>query len=83
MDSHGWTRSMSAKGCSPDNAAAEGFFGRLKNEMFHNRDWAGTTLDGLKDAIGDWIDWHNTTRIKNTLNGNSPDQHRKTHGLLP
>ena len=24
------TRSMSAKGCSPDNAAAEGFFGRLK-----------------------------------------------------
>ena len=25
---------MSAKGCSPDNAAAEGFFGRLKNELF-------------------------------------------------
>ena len=27
---HGLIRSMSAKGCSPDNAAAEGFFGRLK-----------------------------------------------------
>ena len=29
---HKLTRSMSAKGCSPDNAAAEGFFGRLRQE---------------------------------------------------
>ena len=28
-------RSMSRKGCSPDNAACEGFFGRLKSEMFY------------------------------------------------
>ncbi len=28
------TRSMSRKACSPDNAACEGFFGRLKNELF-------------------------------------------------
>ncbi len=28
------TRSMSRKGCSPDNAACEGFFGRLKTELF-------------------------------------------------
>ena len=35
------TRSMSAKGCSPDNAAAEGFFGRLKQEFFHKRSFAG------------------------------------------
>ncbi|CAI8854228.1 transposase [Pseudomonas chlororaphis] len=27
-------RSMSRKGCSPDNAACEGFFGRLKTELF-------------------------------------------------
>lgn len=32
-------RSMSKKGCSPDNSACEGFFGRIKNEMFYNRDW--------------------------------------------
>ena len=32
-EEHGLTRSMSAKGCSPDNAACEGFFGRLKNEF--------------------------------------------------
>ena len=26
---------MSKKGCSPDNSACEGVFGRLKNEMFY------------------------------------------------
>ncbi|VVE84527.1 integrase [Pandoraea sputorum] len=31
-------RSMSRKGCSPDNAACESFFGRLKAELFHPRD---------------------------------------------
>ena len=28
-------RSMSRKGCSPDNSACEGFFGRLKTELFY------------------------------------------------
>lgn len=30
----GVTRAMSRKACSPDNAAMEGFFGRVKNEFF-------------------------------------------------
>ena len=34
-DAEGLVRSMSAKGRNPDNAACEGFFGRLKNEFFH------------------------------------------------
>ncbi len=33
---HKLTRSMSKKGCSPDNFACEGFFGRMKNEMFYD-----------------------------------------------
>ena len=33
MGRHGLVRSMSAKGCSPDNAAAEGFFGRMKDRV--------------------------------------------------
>ena len=37
--SAGVTRSMSRKACSPDNAACEGFFGRLKNELFYPRNW--------------------------------------------
>ena len=46
---HGLTRSMSAKGCSLDNAAAEGVFGRLKQEFFHKRDFTGVTVDGFAD----------------------------------
>lgn len=38
-EENGLPRSMSAKGCSPDNAAMEGFLGRLKNEFLHCRDW--------------------------------------------
>src|SRR3954452_21793370 len=37
--------SMSRKGCSPDNAAREGFFGRLKMELFYPRQWRSTTLE--------------------------------------
>lgn len=36
MDKAGLTESKSKKGCSPDNSACEGVFGRLKNEMFYN-----------------------------------------------
>lgn len=36
-DEHGIVRSMSKKACSPDNAACEGFFGRLKNTDNGNR----------------------------------------------
>lgn len=35
----GLIRSMSKKGCSPDNSACEGFFGRMKNGMFYDRSW--------------------------------------------
>lgn len=43
VDDAGLTRSMSRKGCSPDNSACEGFFGRLKNEMFYGRSWDGNS----------------------------------------
>ena len=36
-EGNGLTRSMSKKGCSPDNSACEGFFGRLKNTDNGNR----------------------------------------------
>ena len=38
-------RSMSRKGYAPDNAACEGFFGRLKNEQFYPRNWQSTTIE--------------------------------------
>jgi transposase InsO family protein len=44
MEQAGLTRSMSKKGCTPDNAACEGFFGRLTNEMYYNRSWVDTSI---------------------------------------
>ena len=35
---NGLARSMSRKGCSPDNARCESYFGRLKIEFFYGRD---------------------------------------------
>jgi transposase InsO family protein len=40
-------RSMSAKGCSPDNAACEGFFGCFKNEFFSGRNFQNYTLEAF------------------------------------
>jgi hypothetical protein len=57
-------RSMSRKGCSPDNAACEGFFGRLKIEMFFSRDWLSTTIDEFVAALDAYIRWYNDARIK-------------------
>ena len=61
---HGLTRSMSAKGCSPDNAAAEGFFGRLKQEFFHERSFAGVSMDGFVDMLDGYMVWYRDKRIK-------------------
>ena len=44
-------RSMSRKACSPDNAACEGFFGRLKNELFCPRDWKGTIIKQFIEVV--------------------------------
>ena len=34
MNEYGYKRSMSKKGCSPDNSMCEGFFGTIKNDFF-------------------------------------------------
>lgn len=44
---YGLTRSMSRKGCFPDNSACEGVFGRTKNEMFYNTNWSGVSTQIL------------------------------------
>lgn len=49
------TRSMSAKGCSPGNAAAEGFFGRPRQEFFHKRSFAGVSVDGFIGMLDEYM----------------------------
>ena len=82
MKKAGLTRSMSKKGCTPDNAACEGFFGRLKNEMFYHRDWSGTSIDEFIDELDRYIWWYNDKRIKMSLGAMSPVEYRKSLELV-
>ena len=81
VESAGLKRSMSKKGCSPDNSACEGFFGRLKNEMFYGRLWQDVSVDGFLDVLDGYIRWYNETRIKMSLGGLSPLEYRQSLGL--
>lgn len=78
---YGLVRSMSRKGCSPDNSAMEGFFGRLKNEFFHDRDWADVSLDDFASQLDDYMRYYRDGRIKESLGWMSPMQYRKSLGI--
>ena len=77
----GLVRSMSKKGCSPDNSACEGFFGRLKNEFFYYRDWRDIDYDTFVSMLNNFIVYYNEQRIKKSLGWLSPVQYRESLGL--
>ena len=81
IERDGLRRSMSRKGCSPDNAACEGFFGRLKVEMFYGRNWNHVTVDEFIGILDSYIHWYNTKRIKQSLAWLSPVEYRMRLGL--
>lgn len=60
----GARRSMSRRGHSPDNAACEAFFGRLKVELFHLGDWEGWTPGRFAELLGRYVEWYNSGRLK-------------------
>jgi putative transposase len=74
-------RSMSRKACSPDNAACEGFFGRLKNEFFYSRDWLSTTIEEFVGALDTYVRWYNEVRVKISLGCCSPVEYRNRLGI--
>lgn len=53
---------MSLKGCSPDNAACEGFFGRPKTELFYPRQWQATSIEQFIQVLDSYIRWYNESR---------------------
>ena len=82
MSNANLTRSMSRKACSPDNAACEGFFGRLKNKLFHPRDWKSTTtVKQFIAAVDSYTRWYNEKRIKISLGSLSPVEYLESLGL--
>lgn len=82
MEKASLERSMSRKGCSPDNAACEGLFGRLKNELFYYRDWTGIKISEFIDTLNEYLIWYNTKRIKTSLGNMSPWEYRQSLGLV-
>lgn len=82
IESNGLKRSMSKKGCLPDNAACEAFFGRLKNKMFYNRNWQGISVEEFIEQVNECIEWYNSKRIKLSLGAKSPIRYRIDLGLM-
>ena len=82
MEKNGFIRSMSKKGCSPDNSACEGVFGRIKNEMFYNADWSGVNISEFIGILYDYLYWYNEKRIKKSLGYLSPIEYRHRLGLV-
>lgn len=75
-------RSMSMKGCAPDNAAGEAFFGRLKNEMFYPCSWNNVSLKQFIDILDDYIQRYASKRIKLSLGVLSQIKYRHKLGLV-
>lgn len=67
MKNYKYTRSMSKKGCSPDNSMGEGFFGTIKNEFFYSRDWSKTKCDDFIIELNKYLEWFKNKRIKYRL----------------
>ncbi len=82
MEKAGLTRSMSKKGCSPDNSACEGFFGRMKNEMFYGLSWQDVSIDEFIEIVDEYMHWYVEKRIKISLGGLSPLDYRRKLGLV-
>ena len=72
---------MSREGCSLDNAACEGCFGRLKTELFCPRQWHATTLAQFMQVLDSYIRWYNEKRIKLCPGSLSPIEYRESLGI--
>jgi len=72
----GIIQSMSRKGNCLDNSLMENFFGKMKNEMFYGYEHTFHTLEELKKAMEEYIEYYNTQRITVKLKGLTPIQYR-------
>lgn len=75
LEEHQAVQSMSRKGNCFDNAVMENFFGHLKAEMYHGEHF--TSVDHFVAELDDYIDWYNTQRIQERLEGMTPMEYRK------
>ena len=74
LKNHGLQQSMSRKGNCLDNAMMENFFGILKKEYFHGKEF--NSMASFKAGLEQYIHYYNHDRIKEKLKGLSPVQYR-------
>jgi putative transposase len=72
------TQSMSRKGNCYDNAFAESFFGRMKNEMEFNHFF---DLNEAKREVFKYINWYNRERMHSSLGYLSPVEYRNENRI--
>ena len=70
---HKFVGSMSKKGCCWDNAVAESFFGSLKQERVHWRNYR-TRYTAQQDVLNYITMWYNSQRMHSYLNYQSPNE---------
>jgi transposase InsO family protein len=69
------------RGVSGDNAAMEGFFGRLKQEWLNHGDFCNMDYDAIVSSLEKYFAWYNERRIQSNLKTN-PKIYREKLALL-
>lgn len=80
LKDNGIQQSMSRKGNCLDNAVMENFFGILKKEFFHGKQFK--SMASFKIELKRYIHYYNHDRIKEKLKGLSPVQYRSQSLVL-
>lgn len=73
LKNNGFVGSMSKKGCCWDNAVAESFFGSLKQERVHWRNYE-TRYEAQQDVMNYITMWYNSNRLHSYLGYKSPNK---------
>jgi putative transposase len=72
LATNGFVGSMSKKGCCWDNAVAESFFGSLKQERIHWRNYE-TRYEAQQDVMNYITMWYNSNRLHSYLGYQCPN----------
>ena len=72
LEDNGYIGSMSKKGCCWDNAVAESFFGSLKQERVHWKNYE-TRYEAQQDVMNYITMWYNSNRLHSYLGYQSPN----------
>ena len=82
LKEHSMIQSMSRKGNCLDNSPTENFFGRLKTEMYYDKEYSFRSLKELKENIKAYICYYNQERIVTRLKTNPQDCREKHQALV-